>query len=278
VWERVVVVAVHPGDWCRVAGLFLLPPLAVGLWLLNRGPLTVDAAVRWAAAWAGFLVVRWLMAHWYNLTRRWRGRQSWELWVGGRQLEAVRTWRTAAVALWAIPGAWLFGLVLEWLGLLHVLGREWIWVVAVGGPLLQFGFMTGTAGLYTRVVSGRTTALAARWFDETASGEWVRIGAVSPRRARRVATALVFAWAVIVTGVSIGSLMLGLTALARHLPAGYFGLAVAILAGFMLVGLGLLAAALMGFWTRATVWWYNGWVRRGGGLRWRVERRSFPLG
>ncbi len=280
VWERVVVVAVHPGDWCRVSGVFVLPPLIVAVWLLNRVPLSGALVARWALAAVAFLVVRWLMAHWYNVTRRWRGRQAVELWISGPQLESVRTYRALAVGAWATPGAWLFGLALYAVGLLTFLGSGWIWAVGVGGPLLQLILMAGSAGLYTRVVGGVSTTLAAEWLGPASAGPgpWARIGAVEPARARTVVSTLVFAWVVTASGVSIALLMVGLTVLARHVPAGYFGLGVAVFVGFAMAALGLVAAVLMGLWTRTAARLYNRWVAHGGGLRWQVERRQFPVG
>ena len=274
-----MVVAVHPGDWCRVSGIFVLPPLLVAVGVLNRAPLTGALVAQWGAAGAAFLVVRWLMAHWYNATRRWRGRQAVELWISGPQLESARTYRALAVAAWAIPGAWLFGLALYAVGLLGFLGGNWVWAVGVGAPVVQLLLMAGSAGLYTRVVGGVSTTLAAEWFpsDEAAADPWLRVGMVDPARARTVVGALVFAWVVTASGLSIALLMVGLTVLARHVPAGYFGLGVAVFAGFVLAGLGLVAAVLMGVWARTAARLYNGWVGRGGGLRWRVERRQFPV-
>ncbi|MDA8198315.1 MAG: hypothetical protein M0Z54_02625 [Thermaerobacter sp.] len=279
-WERVIVVAIHPGDWCRVSGFFVLPPLVVAVWLLNRAPLSGPLVAQWAAAAAAFLVVRWLMAHWYNATRRWRGRQAMELWISGPQLESARTYRALAVGAWGIPGAWLFGLALYAVGLLTFLGSSWVWAVGVGGPALQMVMMAGSAGLYTRVVGGVSTTLAAEWLpaDGGAKGPWSRIGAVDPARARTVVATLVFAWVVAASGISIALLMVGLTVLARHVPAGYFGLGVAVFVGFALAGLGLVAAVLMGLWARTAARLYNRWVGRGGGLRWQVERRQFPVG
>lgn len=278
-WERVVVVAIHPGDWCRVSGFFVLPPLIVAVWLLNRAPLSGALVAQWAAAAAAFLVVRWLMAHWYNATRRWRGRQAVELWISGPQLESARTYRALAVGAWAIPGAWLFGLALYAVGLLTFLGSSWVWAVGVGGPVLQLLLMAGSAGLYTRVVGGVSTTLAAEWLpaDRGGTGPWSRIGAVDAARARTVVATLVFAWVVTASGISIGLLMVGLTVLARHVPAGYFGLGVAVFVGFALAALGLVAAVLMGLWARTAARLYNQWVGRGGGLRWQVERRQFPV-
>jgi hypothetical protein len=277
VWERVVVEAVHPGDWSRVSGMFLTPPLVAGLWFLHGGSMTGDLAVRILLAVAALWAVRWLMAHWYNLSRPWRGRQAWEFWISGPQLESVRTYRTLAVAAWAVPGAWLFGLALFGLGFLGATGGAWVWVVGVGGPVLQILLMGGTAGLYTRVVGGVSTTLLADWFAP-GEGRWLRIARVDVGRARTVVATVTFAWAVTVTGASIALLMLGLTVLARHLPAGYFGLGVAIFVGFALAALGFVLATLMGLWGRWTAWLYNRWASRGGGLRWRVDRRSFPVG
>jgi hypothetical protein len=92
-----------------------------------------------------------------------------------------------------------------------------------------------------------------------------------------VVATLVFAWVVTGSGISIGLLMVGLTVLARHVPAGYFGLGVAVFVGFALAALGLVAAVLMGLWARTAARLYNQWVGRGGGLRWQVERRQFPV-
>lgn len=281
-WERVVVVAVHPGDWSRVVAVFLLPPVVVVLWLTNRSPLSLLLVLRWVAAAAAFVAVRWLMAHWYNATRRWRGRQAVELWISGPQLESARTYRALAVGAWATPGAWLFGLALYAVGLLAALGSAWIWAVGVVGPVLQLLMMAGSAALYTRVVGGVSTTLAAEWLPDRASAGgspegWHRIGAVEEGRARTVVATLVFAWVVTASGISIALLMVGLTVLARHVPAGYFGLGVAVFAGFALAALGLVAAILMGLWARVAARLYNGWVARGGGLRWQVERRQFPV-
>ena len=276
-WERVVVRAVHPGDWVRTAGVFWVPPLVLALWLPHPSAVSDTTVLRWLGAAAGVLAIRWLMAHWYNATRRWGWHRGVELWVSGPQLESVRTLRAATVAVWLAPGAWLMGLWLQALGLLAV-GGIWPWMVLVALPAAQVVLMAGTAGLYTRVVGGVSRTLHASWFEAGNSPAYgSRIGVVDPARARTVVATLVFAWVVTAAGVSIGVLVLGLTVLAHHLPAGYFGLGVAVFVGFALSAVGLLAAVATGIWTQVLARWYNRWVARGGGLRWEVERHPFSL-
>lgn len=154
-----------------------------------------------------------------------------------------------------VPGHWLWG----WLGL----------------PVAALVSAWATLGLYNRVVVTFYGSLSIRYESDGTDRE--RVVEVSPYRARIITSVLFFGWAVILLSLGITILMTLLTILAHRLPAGFFGLCVAIFTAFFVATLGFFLAALVGWWSYGGALIYNRWARQGGGLSLGCQVWEVPL-
>lgn len=248
-------------------------PLAVLAWWWARPALDGATAVRLVGLFAAFVAIRAVMAVWYNRTVRWH-RGVVLLWSGD-ELAALPPGRVFRVALWMTPGAWLMGLACWATGLFPPPPGGWWVFAAVEWPVAQWVLAAGSAWLYTQVVAALSQALA--WHEREA-GTWRVVARLEPHRFRVVAATMVFGW---IAAGSVGSILLlmtGLTVLAGHLPAGYFGLGVALFVGLVLALFGLVAAVVLGLWAYVLARVYNAWAARGGGFAYRVRRVGIPVG
>lgn len=271
-WERRDVVAVRPLTWSAVAGAGGLVPLWALAWWWARPVPDAATAVRLVVLFVAFVAVRGLMAVWYNRTVRWH-RGVVLVW-SGEELAAAPAGRVFRVALWMTPGAWLMGLACWATGLFPPPPGGWVAFVGIEWPVAQWVLAGGSAWLYTQVVAALSQALT---WHERDDGGWQVVSYLHPHRFRVVAGTMVFGW---IAAGSVGSILLlmaGLTVLAGHLPAGYFGVGVALFVGLVLALFGLVAAAVLGLWAYLLARAYNAWAARGGGFAYRVRRIGVPV-
>lgn len=272
-WERREVKAIRPQSWAAVAGVAAALPLLGLVWWWGRPVLSPDTIARIIAVWFGYTAIRWLLAYWYNATSKWHGGISFLL--AGPELMAVSTARAFLVALWMTPGAWLLGVVWQVSALFPPPPAGWPLFIAVELPIAQVLLTGGSAWLYTRVVA--SISLALSWEDQEQPQGWTLVASVVPERMRSVVGTLVFSWVALGSLGAIGVLMTGLAILAKRVPAGYFGLGVALFVGFVLAVLGLIVAFILGWWAAIVTRGYNRWVARGGGVVYQLHRHMLSV-
>lgn len=273
-WHERRLTFLAPGPW-MLAGIWvwIWPAVAMVIWLGGQPRIGWGSGIlQTGIALAAALGLRGLGALTYNATAKWHG--GMVLLQEGRDLVAVPVGRSlGAVATLAVPFGLGMSVIANGLGWSLVLPHHWLWVT-LASPLAALLFGLGSLWLYNRWVVVFYGSLPVQ-FEPTAQG--FVVAGFDAHKSRLVAAMLLFSWVVILLAVTVLGLLILLTVLAKHLPAGYFGLGVAIFTGFFLAGVGFLMAVLGGWWCYLGAIGYRRWYRRGGGIRVRMTTREVPL-
>jgi hypothetical protein len=273
-WQARRVTRVDVRAWLWVGACWwLMPALAFSGWAAGH-----QSGAPWRGALqAGMLYVCVLAArtaavYGYNATGE---RAGMVLILEDAHLMAI-DWRSAVpAALWTavLEGGALTAVLAAqgWLGgLLRLAG----WVAATAAPVAMGAAVLGTVVLYNRWVVPFYGPLG--WEESLEAGH-MRIRRFDPNQVRLVAATLWFAWVMAVLLVVVGGLLVALTVLAGHLPAGTLGVGVAVFTGFVLALAGFLAAVAWGWWMYGLTLAYNRWSAAGGGLRFHVVSQEVAL-
>jgi hypothetical protein len=272
-WQYRRILSWPPAAWAFWSALAVLLPYAGVLWWLRAQLVRPEAWLAAGLLWVAFGAVRGLAALWYTVTVRWHG--GWLVWQGGATLMQVNPWRALWIGVWDWPTGVLLGLAAAWSHLFATPPGGWWWMAAIGIPAAQALLLAGSAWLYTWIIVSMSQPLEGT--IDVRAGE-TRLAALVPRRVRTVFGTLAFAWVVAGSITVILLLMLGLAILAHEVPAGYFGVSVALFVGFAMAVAGFPAAVVIGLWSQGLAWLYQRWGRRGLGFAWREECREVPVG
>lgn len=249
-----------------------MPAIAVAVAVGARSP---GGGWNWLAQGIGFYLAATLLgalsAWGYSASSAWH-RGILTLFEKNR-LQHVAI--SSAIKAFLVPSA-IFGLGM---GLLAapVIGPiprvgGWTWALfLVGLPLAVYLVNLIGLGLYNRVVVPFYGSLS---WEEAPDKDGVRIVAVNPREVRLVAALWLFSWAILLLLLVVVALIVLLTVMANRLPAGYFGLGVALFSGFFLAGVGFLLSVMLGYWCAWGARLYNRWAQAGGGFHWTPDRRG----
>jgi hypothetical protein len=273
-WEYRRILSLPPGQWGLWAGVAALLPYVGVLWWVRA---RFDHPGVWLAAaafWLAFVAIRMVAAAWYTGTSRWHG--GWVVWLAGADLLQVNPWRALWIGVWDWPTGILLGWAASVSGLFGTPPGGWWWMVALGVPAAQAVLLAGTAWLYTWFIVSMSQPLQVKSESEE-DGRTVLVE-MPPSRVRTVFGTLTYAWVTIGSLSVILLLMLGLAVLAHEVPAGYFGLGVALFVGFAMAVVGFPVAVIFGLWLQLLAWLYRrlaawSWSR----IRWREERREVPV-
>lgn len=273
--------AVSPWGWARFSTIMVLPAFLLMIWWRGLPSAFLWTVGKTVALMAGVVLLQALAAWWFNWTARWHG--GIRLWWGGGELVACWPASTVLPALLVAPAAVLLGLMVHALHLFRTPPLGWVWFIWVGLPVAQVCFVVGTAWLYTRVIVSVSHPLVWKEeivgpLDRRAPGEplvqeTARIAEVDARSLRTVTATLIFSWIALGALVAILVLLLGLTVLAHRVPAGYFGIGVALFVGFVVAIVGFILAVAGGLWAGTMARWYNRGALSGRGLVMETTRR-----
>jgi hypothetical protein len=272
-WQYRRVVGVAPLGWAVWCGLAALLPYAFVLWWVRARLGQPDGWTRAILFFGMFLVIRYLAAVWYSFSARRYG--GWELFTAGGQIMEVNARRGLVVGLWLWPTGVLLGADAAWSGLFGAPPGGWVWAVLLGVPFAQALLFFGTAWLYTWLVVSMSRPL--RLIGAALNAESHRVARMLPGSARTVAGTLAYAWIVCGAIIMIVTLFVGLFVLVHHLPAGYFGLGVALFVGFAVAVAGFPLAVVLGVWFQLLAAFYNAAGRGPLCLRWQEVRVSVPV-
>lgn len=273
--------AVSPWGWARFSTIMVLPAFLLMIWWRGLPDAFLWTLGKTVVLMAGVALLQAASAWWFNQTARLHG--GIRMWWGGTELVACWPGSTALPALLVAPAAILLGLLVHALDLFRSPPLGWAWFIWVALPVAQVCFMVGTAWLYTRVIVSVSHPLV--WKEETVSAadadnaptsvghKTVRICEMDASRFRTVTATLIFSWIALGALAAILVLLLGLTVLAHRVPAGYFGIGVALFVGFVVAIVGFLLAVAGGLWAGTIARWYNRRASRGQGLTLAATRR-----
>jgi hypothetical protein len=268
-WTYRRVVGVGPLPWAIWSGLAALLPYAAVLWWVHARLLEPGGWLRAVGFFAAFVVIRFMGAGWYSVTARRYG--GWTLLTAGSQVMEVNPRHALGVGAGQWPVGILLGLAAWVSGLFGLPPGGWWWVVLVGVPVVQGLLLFGTAWLYTWLVVSMSRPFLLLGAPEEAGEERALREAV-PGRTRTVVGTLVYAWIVCGALAVILTLLTGLFVLVHHVPAGYFGLGVALFVGFSVAVVGFPVAVMLGLWFQLLAALYKTAGRGMLRLRWREER------
>ncbi|MDA8193931.1 MAG: hypothetical protein M0Z53_08035 [Thermaerobacter sp.] len=247
-----------------VAGIWvwLWPAVIVGWWLGSQSRIGWATGIGQAVgALLAVLGLRVVGAVLYNATSRLH--RGIRLVQDGSRLVSIPVGDAAGgLAALAVPFGLGMAIVVNLFGWAAVIPEHWLWMFLLL-PLACWGYGVGSVWLYTHLVVVFYNGLDVELAIENGRGRLLK---VSPVQARFVSAMLFFSWVMIVLMVAVLTLMALLTVLAHRVPAGWFGVEVALFTLFLLAGAGFLAAAAVGWWYYWGTRLYARWVRWGGGL------------
>lgn len=272
-WQYRRVVGVAPLGWAVWCGLAALLPYAFVLWWVRARLGAPEEWIRAAGFFGLFVVTRYLAAAWYSRTAGRYG--GWQCFTVGGQVMEVNARRGIVVGLWLWPAGVLLGTGAAVSGLFGTPPGGWLWAVLLGVPLAQTLLLFGTAWLYTWLVVSMSRPL--RLVGAAHDAQSHRVARMLPGSTRTVAGTLVYAWIVCGAVVLILTLLVGLFVLVHHVPAGYFGLGVALFVGFAVAVAGFPVAVVLGLWFQLLAVLYNAVGRGALSLRWREVRIAVPV-
>ena len=267
-WTHRRVLGLRALPWAFWTGLAALLPYA-GLLLVMRARLAAPGGwLRAAAFFLAFVALRIASAQWYAATARFHGGLS--LLTAGGEVMEVNARRALMVGIWLWPLGVALGLAARASGLFGRPLGGWEWVEVLGLPALQSLLLFGSAWLYTWLVVSMSRPLAL--VGEAANGTETKLVGAPAGRTRTVAGTLTYAWIAFGAAAVIVTLFTGLFVLVHHLPAGYFGLGVALFVGFAVAVAGFPVAVITGLWLQLLAALYARIGRGGLTLRWREVR------
>ncbi|NMP22478.1 hypothetical protein [Sulfobacillus harzensis] len=253
------------GGWLAF-GLWgwILPLAAFWVWtgLQTRLGWT-RATVESVAALAAITAARFVGLSLYHrlLANRWPVTVVWD----GAQIVSLPTDKNFPfLASVALPFGLVMGVVANLMGWSAVIPDRWFWLL-LGAPLASLAFVAGSLFLYNRVASPWLGAIQVTADQGDGRMRAIAFQAASVRRATHL---IVFLW---VGAVTVVIALLGgslLTVLARHIPAGIFGLEAGGFAVAVALFLGFWGSALLGIWYAAGARVYRIWQNGGGGIWW----------
>lgn len=254
--------------WTFWTGLAALPPYGAMLWWVRARVAAPDGWLRALGFFVAFLLIRWLAATWYSATARFHG--GFSLFTAGNEVMEVNARRAMLVGLWLWPTGLLLGLAAWGSGLFAGPPGGWWWVAVLLVPALQGLLLFGTAWLYTWLVVSMSRPLTVSG-EHTAAGAQGLVGSASGRT-RTVFGTLAYAWIACGAAAVIVTLFTGLFVLVHHVPAGYFGIGVALFVGFSVAVAGFPVAVATGLWFQLLAALYQRIGRGALQLRWREVR------
>ena len=242
-------------------------PAILGAWVLGRqGPIgpalgILQAMIGFAAA----LLLRAIGATVYNISLGWHGgiRVTYEDFCVTRIPVLGATKGLAALAM---PWGLGMSLVVNGFGWIAVIPHHWVWCT-VGLPLVAWLYAMTSVWLYSHVVP---------WFSRschvsvTNHGHLTRVKGFVPTEMAWMSAVMFFIWMFGATSGGILLFMGFLMILAGKIPAGVFGLEIAVFSEFLMVSLAYLLAFGVGLWFYWGTKIYALWVARGGGITVRI--------